>query len=106
MPGEGSYDPVIVFDWLDTHCTRRDDGRFIKLGRKLLEDSHRDTFDRWIQFAEEDPTWRVPLGRLDEILLTYGVMLYEFETWATDVYGTCGYADADCPQGEDNDRGA
>lgn len=87
------YDPVIVFDWLDTHGTKRADGRYVTLVGKLLDDSHRDTFERWERFANDDQAWRVPLERLDEILLTYGVMLNELETWAEDLYGWCGYSE-------------
>jgi len=86
---EPGFDPVIVFDWLDTHCTKREDGRYVTLCGHLLDDSHRDTFDRWRLKLGEDG-WLVPLGRLDEILLTYGVMLWEFEKWAEDLYGWSG----------------
>lgn len=89
----GSYDPVIVFDWLETHGKRRVDGRFTHLGNRLLADTHRDTFARWERFVADDPAWRVPMDRLDEILLIYGVMLNEMETWAQELYGTDGYAD-------------
>jgi hypothetical protein len=86
------FDPLIVFDWLDEHCSKRDDGRYIALGRKLLDDSHRDTFDRWRLAMDADPVgFLVPLGRLDEILLTYGIMLWEFTGWAEELYGWDGY---------------
>lgn len=86
---EPGFDPVIVFDWLDTHCTQREDGRYTTMLGRLIDDSHRDTFDRW-RLKADQPGWLVPLGRLDEILLTYGVMLWEFEKWAEDLYGWSG----------------
>lgn len=95
MVRESGYDPVIVFDWLATHGTSRGDGRFLTLNHRLLEDTHRDTFARWELAANTDPGFRVPLGRWDEILLIYGVMLNEFEAWAEEVYGTTGYEDGD-----------
>lgn len=96
------YDPVIVFDWLETHCTHREDGRYVRMGTKVLRDSHRDTFQRWRLFAENDPTFRVPLDRWSDILFIYGVELYEFEAWAEDVYGTDGFALGDAAS-EDTD---
>lgn len=86
------FDPVLVFDWLDAHGKRRD-GRFVELRGRALEDTHRDTFERWEGFALRDPEWIVPLGRFDEILVFYGLMLYEYEQWATEIYGTSGFKD-------------
>ncbi|MGZ6570498.1 MAG: hypothetical protein ACXVHB_05785 [Solirubrobacteraceae bacterium] len=88
---ECGFDPVIVFDWLDTHCTKREDGRYLTIGRHLLDDSHRDTLDRWRDAIAVDPAFVVPLGRWDEILMHYGVMLYEFELWASELYGWDAY---------------
>lgn len=92
MAVESGYDPVIVFDWLETHCTKRSDGRYVTLSGKLLDDSHRDTFDRWKRFAADDPEWIVPFARFTDILFEYGVEWYEFESWADDLYGTNGYS--------------
>lgn len=86
---EGGFDPVVVFDYLVHNGTQRADGRFLTFNDHLLDDTHRDTFDRWF-----DPVawWsRVPLGRWDEILFLYGVMLYEFEEWAKATHGWNGY---------------
>lgn len=87
---EPGFDPLIVFDWLDTHCTKRDDGRYITLAGKLIDDSYRDTFDRWHEKMNDDPSFTVPLGRWDEILLAQGIMLWEFEDWAEKLYGWSG----------------
>lgn len=87
------YDPVIVFDWLTTHGTQRADGRYLTLGRRLVDDSHRDTFDRWRAAMDADSQFVVPLGRWDEILHCYGIMLHEFDQWAAELYGWDGY----CP---------
>lgn len=102
----GSYDPVIVFDWLFEHGERRADGRYIKLRGKWLEDSHRDTFERWERFARDDPHWRVPLARFTDILFIYGVEWYEFESWAEDHYGTNGYTETEAPADDDPCAGA
>lgn len=91
---ESGFDPIIVFDWLDTHCTKREDGRYLTIGRRLIEDTHRDTFDRWRDAMQQQPGFVVPLGRLDEILLCYGVMLHEFEDWARNLYGWDGFIPA------------
>jgi hypothetical protein len=91
MSAWAGFDPVIVFDWLAEHATKREDGRFVTLRRQLIDDSHRDTFARWENFAALDPEYRVPLARWDEILVFYGVMLSEFEDWAQEIYGTSGY---------------
>lgn len=94
-PLESGYDPIIVFDFLDTHGTKREDGRYITLNGRLLEDTHRDTFDRWRKAIHERSNFVVPLGRWDEILLIYGVMLHEYAEWAQALYGTDGYIAAD-----------
>lgn len=91
MSRVSGYDPVIVFDWLETHCTRREDGRYVRVGQKVLRDTHRDTFQRWIGFAKKDRQFRVPLDRWSDILFDYGIELWEFETWATEIYGTDGF---------------
>ena len=91
MAVEGGYDPVIVLDWLDTHSTKRtEDGRYWTLCGRLLDDSHRDTFARWVEFQHR-PGWVVPLGRWDELLMFYGLMLGEFERWAEELYGWDAY---------------
>lgn len=94
MTSEGGYDPCCVIDWLDEHATRRDDGRYLTLNGRVLEDTHRDTFARWLAAAEADAGYLIPLGRLDEILLLYGVQLWELDDWITTRYGTDGYSEA------------
>ena len=91
MSSEGGYDVLCVLDWLDAHGTRRSDGRYLTLNGRVLEDTHRDTFERWRKAAAGDAGYLVPLGRLDEILLIYGVMLHEFDSWVSDHYGWDGY---------------
>ena len=88
---EPGFDPLIVFDWLDSHCTRRPaDGRYLTILGRTLEDTHRDTFDRWRLAMATDQRFEVPLGRWDEILMVYGIMLFEFEQWAEELYGWTG----------------
>lgn len=88
---DSGFDPLIVFDWLDEHCTKREDERYVTICGRLLDDSHRDTFDRWRASMHADPSFVVPLGRFDEILMHYGLMLYQFELWAESLYGWDGY---------------
>lgn len=84
------FDPDIVFAWLDAHCQQTERGRYTTIRGRVLEDTHRDTFDRWRQFRLR-PGWLVPLGRWDEILCYYGLMLWEFEAWAEDTHGWNAY---------------
>jgi len=88
---DSGYDPVVVFDWLDTHCTKRSDGRYLTIEGQLIDDSHRDTFARWEEWMYTQESFVVPLGRLDEILYTYGIHLWELEDWAQGAHGWDGY---------------
>lgn len=90
MSVEAGYDPAVVFDWLDTFGTKAPSGRYTTLCGRVLEDTHRDTFDRWREWRA-DPAWRVPLVRLDEILCYYGAALWEFESYAEAAYGWNGF---------------
>lgn len=82
---ESGYDAAIVFAWLNEHCTQTEEGRYTSICRRFLEETHRDTFDRWKQYAV------VPLERWDEILCFYRLELWEFETWAEEHHGWNGY---------------
>lgn len=93
MASEGAYDAHIVFAWLDAHCTKREDGRYTHIGRRLLEDTHRDTFDRWRLALSIDPDFRVPLERFTDVLFVYDVEWYEFEDWATTEFGWNAYSE-------------
>ena len=87
MALEAGYDPAVVFDWLDRHASKTDRGRYTTLCGRVLEDTHRDTFDRWREWRVTVPDWRAPLGRFDEILMFYGLALREFELWAEEHHG-------------------
>lgn len=88
---EAGYEPAIVFGYLTQFATVRDDGRYLTFAGKLLEDTHRDTFDRWFARETGEPWPRIPLDRWDEILCNYGVALWEFEDWAEHHYGRNGF---------------
>ena len=91
MALEAGYDPAVVFDWLDTHGTKTERGRYTALCGRVLEDTHRDTFDRWREWRTTVDGWRAPLGRFDEILMFYGLNLRDFEWWAEEKYGWNGF---------------
>ena len=89
MLSDGGYAVQIVLGFLDAHGTRRSDGRWLTLNRRTVEDSHRNTFDRW-RAAPAD--FLVPLGRIDEILCVYDLALWELDDWAERHHGWDGYS--------------
>lgn len=80
MAGDGGFKREAVFAWLSDNGEWGNIGNPPRItirkinGRKVTED-HQDTVERWLATGR-DP---IPLGRWDELLLTYGVMLWEFE---------------------------
>lgn len=82
---ESGYDAPIVFAWLNEHCNQTEQGRYTSICGRFLEETHRDTFDRWKQYDV------IPLERFDEILCFYRLALWEYEAWSEDHYGWNSY---------------
>jgi len=81
------YESEIVIAFIKAHGERGEDGRFATLVGKRVLASSKDQIARW----EKRDT--VPLHRVDEFLIRYGLMLYELDDWATAHYGRTGWSD-------------
>lgn len=87
MTTQAGYDKDIAIGYLEAVGTRRTDGKFHEINEYLVTDNHRQTISKWERLAV------IPLGRFDEILLAYGLMLWEYEDWAQGTFGDDGYVD-------------
>lgn len=83
------YDPERVWAFVEAHGVIREDGRVLKLNRRRVGESHRNMLERW----RRPDVGLAPLGRVDEILVEAGLMLWEYETWEVEIYGDLSYYD-------------
>lgn len=88
MKYEEGYEAMIVVAFIKDNATKHADGRIWELNNSRVTDSNRDTIDRW---AKREGT--IPLGKLDEFLMKYGLMLFELEQYALEHYGRDGFVD-------------
>lgn len=87
MTAQAGYDKDIAIGYLEAVGTRRTDGKFHEINETLVTDNHRQTISKWERLDV------IPLGRFDEILLAYGLMLWEYEDWAMRTWLTDGYTE-------------
>lgn len=87
MAKQAGYEHDIVTEFLEAQGFCDDEGKLVTLNGVRVNYAWRDCIERW---ERRDI---VPLGRLDELLLAHGLMLYELDMWAEETYGRTGWFD-------------
>jgi hypothetical protein len=95
---QSSYDADRVRRFCATHGhARESDGRVMRLNGHKLGEAFRNSIASW--------TERAPLGRWDELLLSVGLMLWQYETWEQETYGDLSFREVAAPEQTCHDCG-